>query len=98
MMPTPAACSIDVRTIAPAQRHALIFQRFDELNPEQWLELVSDHDPQPLHRQFEGLRAGQYGWGYLERGPARWRVQILRLAATEAAASGDSCCSGGACC
>ncbi|HRN74724.1 DUF2249 domain-containing protein [Ottowia sp.] len=99
MMPTSSACRIDVRTIEPAQRHATIFSRFDELAPEQWMELVNDHDPAPLHQQFEAQRPGIFEWAYLERGPQRWRVQIRRVAALAAVAEdNDSCCSGGACC
>ncbi|MDO5693536.1 MAG: DUF2249 domain-containing protein [Pseudomonadota bacterium] len=98
MMPTPATSHIDVRTIEPMQRHATIFNRFDELQPEQWMELVSDHDPVPLHHQFETQRQGIYDWAYLERGPQRWRVQIRRMAAAATvAADSGSCCSGGAC-
>lgn len=96
MMPTPATSRIDVREIAPPLRHGLIFQQFGALAPEQWLELVADHDPQPLHRQFEAMHTGEFEWAYLERGPERWRVQIRRLAPVMAAGAGD-CCSGGAC-
>lgn len=99
MMPTPAARRLDVRSIAPEQRHATIFSSFDELGHDQWMELVNDHDPQPLQRQFEAERLGQFEWAYLERGPERWRVQLRRLSpAAVAAAADDSCCSGGACC
>lgn len=99
MMPTPATSRVDVRTIEPAQRHATVFSRFGELEPEQWMELINDHDPQPLHQQFEALHPGGYDWAYLERGPQRWRVQIRRVAAVAVmAADNDSCCSGGACC
>ena len=87
---------LDLRTIAPRERHALIFARFDALQPGQMLELVNDHDPQPLRAQFDDRAFGGYEWQYLESGPAAWRVRISkREGPTEA---GDSCCSGGACC
>ncbi|MBU6260658.1 MAG: DUF2249 domain-containing protein [Burkholderiales bacterium] len=91
-MSTPVATTrIDVREIAPYQRHALIFERFDALEPGQALELVADHDPRPLRAQFEARSPRGFDWSYLEAGPALWRLQITRLAA------GGSCCSGGAC-
>ena len=96
MMPTAAASRIDVRSLAPEQRHATIFRGFDELGHDQWIELVNDHDPKPLQRLFESRNAGQFEWTYLERGPERWRVQLRRLAPV-AAELNDSCCSGGAC-
>lgn len=89
---------IDVREIAPRDRHALIFTCFDTLKAGEALELVNDHDPVPLRFQFEDRSSGRFEWSYLESGPELWRVRIARLAEVDAAAPGDSCCSGGACC
>ncbi|HRG04621.1 MAG TPA: DUF2249 domain-containing protein [Acidovorax defluvii] len=86
---------IDVREIAPRERHALIFGRFDALLPGEALQLVNDHDPQPLRQQFEVRSAGAFKWAYLQQGPDLWRVQISKT--EPAAATGGSCCSGGAC-
>ena len=92
------ATTIDLRTIAPRDRHALVFARFDVLQPGQALELVNDHDPQPLRVQFEDRAFGQHDWRYVENGPASWRVRISKKGASAASVAGDSCCSGGACC
>ncbi|MDE1947697.1 MAG: DUF2249 domain-containing protein [Burkholderiales bacterium] len=90
---------IDVRVIAPRERHALIFSRFDDLAPGEALELVADHDPRPLRSQFDLRSPRQFGWTYVETGPERWRMLITRLAAGAAGEAGDSCCgSGGSCC
>ncbi|MEY4764779.1 MAG: hypothetical protein RI907_1452 [Pseudomonadota bacterium] len=92
---------LDLRTIPPRERHPLIFGRFDALATGQSLQLVNDHNPQPLRYQFEDRAYGQFEWALLEAGPAVWRIQITRIAqpsAPSAAAKGDSCCSGGACC
>ena len=87
--------TIDVRAIAPRERHALIFNRFDVLPKGGSLQLVNDHDPAPLHQQFELRSPGQFQWAYLEQGPQEWRIQITKLVPITGA---DSCCSGGACC
>lgn len=97
-MNTVLSNAIDVRTIVPRERHALIFSRFDALQPGQSLLLVNDHDPRPLFLQFEDRRAGQFDWTCLQSGPDLWRVQIGKTAAARAGASAGSCCSGGACC
>ena len=96
-MTTELASAIDVRAIAPRDRHPVIFGRFDALQPGETLLLVNDHDPRPLHQQFEQRCAGQFDWTYLRNGPALWHVQIgkKRLDTPEAFAA--SCCSGGAC-
>lgn len=71
--------SIDVRTIAPRDRHPLLFQRFDALTSGQAYELVNDHDPKPLYYQFQAERPGELDWTYLEEGPEVWRVRVGKL-------------------
>jgi uncharacterized protein (DUF2249 family) len=76
---TPSS-TIDVRTIEPRRRHALIFSTFAGLEPGQALHLVNDHDPSPLRHQFAHELAGHFDWRYLQSGPEVWRVAITRLA------------------
>lgn len=71
---------IDVRTLAPAQRHTKIFELVDALGPDESFILVNDHDPKPLHYQLEAEYPGQYSWSYLESGPLVWRVAIGKFA------------------
>jgi Uncharacterized conserved protein (DUF2249) len=44
--------ALDQRAIAPRERHASAFSRFAALLPGQALQLLNDHDPQPLRTQF----------------------------------------------
>jgi uncharacterized protein (DUF2249 family) len=76
----------------------MIFQRFDSLRNGESLELLNDHDPQPLRRHFEIRSPGQVAWEVLIDGPALWHVQVTRRLPATSQAGGDSCCSGGACC
>lgn len=85
-MTTPAHSTIDVRTIAPYERHAHIFSTFAALPDGAALELVNDHDPAPLYREFQSGFHGLFTWDYLERGPQTWRVRIAK-------AKGN-CCGG----
>ncbi|MBZ0106059.1 MAG: DUF2249 domain-containing protein [Sulfuricella denitrificans] len=73
--------TIDVRTIAPRDRHPLIFGTFANLVPDEALLLVNDHDPKPLYYQFQAEHDGEFSWEYLENGPDVWRVRIGRVAA-----------------
>jgi uncharacterized protein (DUF2249 family) len=95
-MSTEFASTIDVREISPRERHPLIFDAFNALQPGQSLQLVNDHDPRPLQAQFESLAKGLFSWSYLEAGPALWRIQIGKLAGTVPAPAAGSCCGG--CC
>ncbi|MBX3001027.1 MAG: DUF2249 domain-containing protein [Caldilineaceae bacterium] len=74
----PDSPILDVRQIVPRDRHPLIFNTFDSLEPGHSLILVNDHDPKPLHYQFMHERAGQFDWEYLEQGPEVWRVRIRK--------------------
>jgi uncharacterized protein (DUF2249 family) len=85
---TQFASRIDVRTIAPQDRHPMIFSTFRTLGTGEALELVNNHDPQPLRNQFNAQVPGEVAWDYLEQGPATWRVAITRVRA----ANGGTCC------
>ena len=87
---------IDVRTIAPYERHAQIFGRLDALGAGEALQIVNDHDPVPLRHQLESRSPGQLQWSYVQAGPQLWRVQISKVQGVADADQG-SCCSGGAC-
>ena len=88
------ASRIDVRTIAPRERHPLIFSTFGKLAAGQAMELVNDHDPQPLFHQFNAEIPGQFAWEYLERGPETWRVAITRTGTASGGHANGSCCGG----
>jgi uncharacterized protein (DUF2249 family) len=90
---TQFASRIDVRTIAPQDRHPMIFSTFRTLGTGQALELVNNHDPQPLRHQFNAQVPGEFTWDYLEQGPQTWRVAITRVReGSGKAAGGGSCC------
>ena len=74
-----AHATIDVRTIAPPDRHPRIFSTFRELPAGQAMELVNDHDPKPLYHQFQANIPGRFAWDYLQSGPDLWRVRITKL-------------------
>lgn len=70
---------LDVRSLAPRERHAVIFETFGALGASQSFVLINDHDPKPLFYQFQAEHTDQFSWNYLEQGPEVWRVQIGRL-------------------
>lgn len=67
---------VDARDYEPKDKHRVIFETFDSLNPGEKMELVNDHDPRPLHYQMIAEMDGQFEWEYLEEGPEVWRVAI----------------------
>jgi uncharacterized protein (DUF2249 family) len=77
---TPSDPPLDVRNVAPRERHTLIFDTYTGLKPGEAFTLINDHDPRPLYYQFEAEHTGQFSWNYLEQGPEVWRVRIGRRA------------------
>ena len=75
---------LDVRDLAPRFRHPRIFETFEALRPGESFVLVNDHDPKPLHYQFQFERPSAFGWRYLEEGPEVWRVEITKSAGAAA--------------
>jgi uncharacterized protein (DUF2249 family)/hemerythrin-like domain-containing protein len=71
---------LDVRALAPAQRHEKIFATYGALGAGTGFVLLNDHDPKPLRYQFEAEHAGRFTWEVLEAGPTVWRVRIGRPA------------------
>jgi uncharacterized protein (DUF2249 family)/hemerythrin-like domain-containing protein len=71
---------LDVRGLAPRERHPLILGTFAALRVGEAFVLVNDHDPKPLYYQFQAEHARQFSWDILEQGPEVWRVRIGRAA------------------
>lgn len=69
---------LDVRPLAPAQRHERIFSAYEALRSGTAFVLVNDHDPKPLYYQFAAEHPGQFSWDPVESGPQVWRVRIGR--------------------
>ena len=92
---TQPTTTVDVRTLAPRDRHPLIFSTFHGLAIGQSMELVNDHDPKPLYYQFQAEMPAAFNWDYLETGPDDWRVSITKLASSHAQGQCCGSCGGG---
>jgi uncharacterized protein (DUF2249 family) len=90
---TTYGTKIDVRDVAPRDRHPLIFSTFRSLGAGETMELINDHDPKPLYYLFHAELPGQFGWDYVQRGLEVWRVRIAKLGTS--GHSDGQCC--GAC-
>ncbi|MGC4079655.1 MAG: DUF2249 domain-containing protein [Rubrivivax sp.] len=94
-MSFPSPSVLDLRPVAPAERHPLVFSRLQALAAGDGLLLVNNHDPSPLQRQLHERFPGSFAVAYLEDGPEVWQLEIRKAVPAEAA---GSCCSGGRCC
>lgn len=67
---------LDVRELAPKDRHAAIFSTFEGLRPGERFTFINDRDPKPLLYQFQSGHDGEFEWWPLEQGTDVWRVTI----------------------
>ncbi len=73
----------DVRPHAPARRHEMVFEAFDELEPGEAFVFINDHDPKPLYYQMEAENDVPFKWEYLEVMPEEWKVKVMKLKSDE---------------
>ena len=76
--PASRVRELDVRPIAPRDKHPSIFGMFDSLAPGEAMILINDHDPKPLRYQLIAEHPDTFEWTFLEEGPMVWRVRIDR--------------------
>ena len=91
---TPPA-TLDLRALAPGERHLRVFSSFRELAPRESVELLNDHDPRRLRDIFQAELPGAFAWDALESGPATWRVRITKLTGGHGHAHSGCCGSCG---
>ena len=71
--------TLDVRDMAPRDRHPTIFARLDALKPGDILRLVNDHDPAPLRYQLLAERPDMFNWEPEKQGPDEWIIHIRKV-------------------
>lgn len=79
------AKELDLRAVPRPERHPLVFANLDALALGESFVLINDHDPIPLARQIQDLRAGQVTLEYERREPGFFRIRITRVAPAAAA-------------
>ena len=72
--------TLDVRQLAPRDRHSAIFEQLDGLALGESLRLVNDHDPRPLRYQLDAERPHHFRWQAVEDGPEQWTIEITARA------------------
>jgi regulator of cell morphogenesis and NO signaling len=75
--------TLDVTKIEPRFKHPQIFEKFDDLNPNEAFIIHNDHDPKPLYYQLIGERGHVFTWEYLANGPEIWEVKIGKIDANQ---------------
>lgn len=71
--------TLDLRPMPPRERHATIFETWNNLTPGKILQIINDHDPKPLYYQFEAEQKGTFKWEYKQHGPVDWIVEIKKI-------------------
>ncbi len=80
--PDDSAGILDVRPMRKPDKHPAIFTAYRDLEVDESFVLVNDHDPKPLHDEFEVDYPGSYDWEYVNTQPGDWRIRITKRTAT----------------
>lgn len=70
---------LDARAIPHAIRHGAVLGALSQLRRGKGLILVAPHDPLPLLAQIERTYPETFDVSYRERGPAAWRLRLVRM-------------------
>lgn len=67
-METPffVAC-VNAPELPSKDKHRVIFETFEALASGTTMELINDHDPQPLYYEFKMEREGTFEWDYMRK-------------------------------
>ena len=79
-MASAKVVTLDVREMAPWERHPRIFETFDALEVGDTLKLVNDHEPKPLYYQFMAEMPGRVEWESKQMAPQEWVALIKKVA------------------
>lgn len=72
--------TLDVRQMAPWDRHPKIFEILANLEVGDTLKLVNDHEPKPLYYQIMAERPGEMEWESNQVAPREWVALIKKVA------------------
>jgi uncharacterized protein (DUF2249 family) len=70
---------MDARTIPCSVKHGLVLRTWRDLPVGDHFILLNDHDPMPLHRQFQAEFPDTFTWEYLEQGPVDFRIRLTKV-------------------
>lgn len=73
------AATVNATEYPPQQKHKVIFETYRNLQANESMLLINDHDPVPLRFQMESMFPEQFSWEYLEQGPEMFRVKITKI-------------------
>jgi len=72
------ATTLDLRDVPPKDRHPQIHDAFEALEGGETLEIINDHDPQPLFYEFQAEVPSFDAEGYNveQRGPEEFVASL----------------------
>mgnify|MGYP002737717601 CR=1 FL=1 len=78
----PESRDVDVRAVAPAQRHPMVFEAYARLAVGESLTVINDHEPRGLREEFDREFAGAFSWDPVTPVEQEYRVRITKRAST----------------
>lgn len=70
--------TIDLDTLPASRVVDVVVDRLLRLRSGEEVQLHCSSDPYAVWQRMDRLRPGDYGFAYLQDGPHRWRIQVIR--------------------
>lgn len=69
---------LDLRNLPHSQRNGVVFERLDNLGPDDRIVVICESEPRTLRWQIEAWWPDRFEWTWTETGPLAWRTEITR--------------------
>lgn len=83
---------IDFFELPELSRQQTVLDAFRVLGSNEYVEVVSDHEPRELLERLHVLYDSSFSWRYVEFGPRRWRVKVGKTSDQKALKRQEGCC------
>lgn len=67
---------LNIPEVEPQQKHALIFNIFENSKSGESFIIHNDHDPKPVYYQLQSTHGDTFSWDYLQEGPDSWDIRV----------------------
>jgi uncharacterized protein (DUF2249 family) len=74
----PRTWELNLRDYPRGHHRSVVFERLEDLGPDDHLLIACDYEPETLRGQIEGWCADEYRWNWTATGPVVWRAEITR--------------------
>jgi uncharacterized protein (DUF2249 family) len=70
---------LDLREFERRHHISVVFERLDDVGPEDHLFVLCGYDPEPVRRKIEAWCPDEFEWSWIGTGPDVWAAEVTVL-------------------